>query len=144
MDLRVQSGITMRIMASLLLIAASLVAQTGHKTVEVVDTPPKTDLQVPADAVPAHWEFRTVHSDKEVTSAVADGWQFVSMGSDSNYLLKRWTGKTMPILRSKVEPHYTRYAYQRGIEGDVLLSLVVGADGIPKNVSVERSLDDGL
>lgn len=135
----VSAGIT-SVLATAMALAQQ---QSAHQPVEIVATPPETTQLAPVD-VPPRWEFRTVHSDQELTAAVADGWEFVSMGADSSYLVKRWTGKTVPILKSKVEPRYTKLAYQRRIQGNVLLGLVVGTDGIAKNLSVVRSLDDGL
>lgn len=49
-----------------------------------------------------------------------------------------------PVLRSKVEPEYTEEARAARIEGAVVLSLVVGKEGVPYNIHVVRSLDAGL
>jgi protein TonB len=49
-----------------------------------------------------------------------------------------------PILVSKVEPAYTEEARKAKYSGTVLLSIVIGADGLPRNVHVIRPLGHGL
>ena len=49
-----------------------------------------------------------------------------------------------PELIYNTEPSYTPEARKAGISGIVLLSLIVDADGKPRNVSVVRGLDHGL
>ncbi len=49
-----------------------------------------------------------------------------------------------PKLTKKVEPEYTVAAKKAKIQGTVLLSVVVGKNGIVQKVTVERSLDPGL
>jgi len=49
-----------------------------------------------------------------------------------------------PTVISKVEPEYTNEARRKNISGNVLLSLVVDKDGIPKNIKVLSPLDPGL
>ena len=49
-----------------------------------------------------------------------------------------------PRLIYKVEPHYTKLASEKGIQGEVELSLVVTSDGIPAKIRVLRSLDPDL
>jgi TonB family protein len=53
-------------------------------------------------------------------------------------------GVTAPTVRSQVSPLYTSDAMQRKIQGAVVLEMIVGADGVPYNVRVQRSLDIGL
>ena len=53
-------------------------------------------------------------------------------------------GVTAPTVRSQVSPLYTSDAMQRKIQGAVVLEMIVGADGAPYNVRVQRSLDAGL
>jgi TonB family protein len=50
-------------------------------------------------------------------------------------------GVTAPTLLSQVRPNYTSDAMQRKIQGTVVLEMVVGTDGIPRDVRVVRSLD---
>ncbi len=49
-----------------------------------------------------------------------------------------------PVLTQQVEPAYTKEARKRNISGDILLSLVVDADGTPKNIKVVSPLGLGL
>jgi TonB family protein len=49
-----------------------------------------------------------------------------------------------PVVISKHEPKYSSEARKAGLQGSVLVSLVVGTDGIPQNVKVLRGLGLGL
>lgn len=49
-----------------------------------------------------------------------------------------------PRVISKVDPQYTEEARRQKIEGPVLLSVVVGTDGMAHDISVIKSLDAGL
>jgi TonB family protein len=49
-----------------------------------------------------------------------------------------------PKLIKKTEPQYTEQATADQISGLVLLSLTVGADGVPKDISVVKGLGAGL
>jgi TonB family protein len=49
-----------------------------------------------------------------------------------------------PTLRVKVEPRYSEAAKNARLEGSVLLSIVINEDGIPRNISVVKSLGMGL
>lgn len=49
-----------------------------------------------------------------------------------------------PRLISKKEPEYTAAAKKAKIEGTVLLSVVIGKNGVVQKVTVTRSLDPGL
>jgi TonB family protein len=51
---------------------------------------------------------------------------------------------TMPSVIYKVDPEYTDDAHDAKIQGTVVLSVVVGADGLAHDVSITRSLDPGL
>jgi TonB family protein len=52
--------------------------------------------------------------------------------------------QTLPKVVSKVEPNYTDDARNAKIEGPVVLSLIVDAQGRPEKVQVTKSLDKGL
>jgi TonB family protein len=54
------------------------------------------------------------------------------------------SGVTAPTLVREVRPIYTAEARRRGIEGDVVLKIVVRRDGSVGNVTVIRSLGAGL
>ena len=49
-----------------------------------------------------------------------------------------------PLLVSKVEPEYSEEARKAKFSGAVMLSLVVGADGVPRDIHVVRQLGLGL
>jgi len=53
-------------------------------------------------------------------------------------------GITAPKAVSMPQPEYTDQARRKKINGTVLLSLVVGADGTVRDPAVTRSLDKGL
>jgi TonB family protein len=51
---------------------------------------------------------------------------------------------TSPSVIYKVEPAYTEDARQQKIAGTVVLSVVVGTDGLAHDINISRSLDSGL
>jgi TonB family protein len=53
-------------------------------------------------------------------------------------------GAAPPVLISKQDPVYTQAARDAKIQGDVLLSVEIDPEGIPRNMQVARSLDPGL
>src|SRR5260221_12183040 len=52
--------------------------------------------------------------------------------------------KTEPRLIRKVEPQYTKEALAAKIQGTVVLSLTIEADGVPSDIKVVRRLGMGL
>lgn len=54
------------------------------------------------------------------------------------------SGITPPTLLREVKPHYTEEARRRGIEGDVVLEIVVRADGTVGEVTLLQRLGSGL
>jgi len=53
-------------------------------------------------------------------------------------------GVSAPRVASKREPHYSEEAEIARLQGTVTVSLVVGEDGIPRNIRVSKSLGLGL
>jgi len=53
-------------------------------------------------------------------------------------------GKTLPVPIYKPEPAYTEAARLAKINGSVTLKMTVGADGVPTDIRVIKSLDPGL
>jgi TonB family protein len=51
---------------------------------------------------------------------------------------------TMPSVIYKVDPEYTEEAHSARIEGTVVLSVVVGAEGLAHDISIVKSLNPGL
>jgi TonB family protein len=53
-------------------------------------------------------------------------------------------GVTSPKVTSKVEPAYTPEAKEAKIQGGVVITAVINAEGRPEEITVTRSLDPGL
>src|SRR6185312_14214386 len=53
-------------------------------------------------------------------------------------------GVTAPKLVHHVNPEYTDQARKAKLNGTVVLSLIVGTDGVPKSIKVIRPLGMGL
>ena len=51
---------------------------------------------------------------------------------------------TAPHAVYAPDPDYTKEARKKHLQGSVLLNITVGADGVPYNLSVRRSLDSSL
>jgi len=51
---------------------------------------------------------------------------------------------SMPAAISRTEPEYTPAARAAGIQGAVTLSIIVGKDGLLRDIRVVKSLDPGL
>jgi len=51
---------------------------------------------------------------------------------------------TSPKVIHKVEPEYTKEALDAKIEGEVILSFMIGTDGIPSDIRLLRGLGKGL
>jgi len=51
---------------------------------------------------------------------------------------------TAPHVISRVDPQYTDEAHAAKVEGTVLLSVVVGADGIAHDINVVKGIGSGL
>ena len=53
-------------------------------------------------------------------------------------------GVSAPSLLRKVEPEYSDEARRKNISGNILLSIIVGKDGVPRNIKVISPLGFGL
>jgi periplasmic protein TonB len=51
---------------------------------------------------------------------------------------------TPPHVIDRADPDYTKEALDAKIEGDVILSLIIGTDGIPSDIKLIRGLGKGL
>lgn len=49
-----------------------------------------------------------------------------------------------PRVAHRVEPEYTKEALDAKVEGDVILSLTIGTDGVPSDIKLVRGLGMGL
>ena len=68
-------------------------------------------------------------------------------GSGGNYgggLRKIGGGVSMPEVTYKVEPEFSEEARKAKFMGTVMVGLIVGADGLPKNVHIVRGVGMGL
>lgn len=64
--------------------------------------------------------------------------------TSADKVYKMSDGIQAPKVLHKVDPDYTEEAKAAGIDGTVLLSVVVGADGQARAITVVRALDAGL
>ena len=53
-------------------------------------------------------------------------------------------GVTLPKLTHKVEPHYSQLALDAGVQGNVLLELIIDDHGVPHDLAVRSPLGFGL
>lgn len=66
------------------------------------------------------------------------------MAQDTEPIYRVGPGVSAPGLLHKVEPQYSEEASKAELEGKVLLQVVVGTDGKPRDIKVIRSLGLGL
>lgn len=87
--------------------------------------------------------------DEEALKAVAK-WRFAPATRNGEPVSSAMVVKVdfdlavAPVLILKHEPEYTKQAREKGRSGNVLLSLIVGADGVPTNIKVISPLGLGL
>ena len=55
--------------------------------------------------------------------------------------MREGSGAQPPTLLRGVDPKYTTEAMRAKVQGDVTLEVLVGADGMVKDVRVQKSLD---
>lgn len=65
-------------------------------------------------------------------------------GTDSGKVYKIGNGASAPRAIYQPSPEYSEKARKKKFQGTCLLSLIVGADGKPHDVRVERALGLGL
>jgi len=53
-------------------------------------------------------------------------------------------GVMAPKVLQKTDPIYTKDASDAKIQGPVILSVIVGSDGVARDIQVKQSLDPGL
>jgi TonB family protein len=68
----------------------------------------------------------------------------VLIGQQTDTVVKMGPGVTAPKVLQKTDPAYTKDASDAKIQGTVLLSMVVGSDGVARDITVKKSLDPGL
>ena len=75
------------------------------------------------------------------------GWAQILAPSESPQTEKVYrlgAGITSPKPTKRVDPEFSEEARRDKVQGIVILSLVVGVDGIPRDITVKRSLGHGL
>jgi TonB family protein len=106
----------------------------------------REQLETPPDVRPTgarHYSMTTTYSRIELNASLdASLFQFDPPSGSQQVSGSHRT--TPPALTSKREPKYTSEARKAGLQGTVLMSLVVGTDGVPQNVKVLRGLGLGL
>jgi TonB family protein len=70
--------------------------------------------------------------------------QFSQPAKGKLKIYKMSDGMTPPRVLYKLEPQYTEDARAAKISGPVILMLVVGSDGVARDIQVKQSLDPGL
>jgi TonB family protein len=68
-------------------------------------------------------------------------WMTVAAAQDAAHVYQSKDGVTLPKLVKEVKPEYTQAAKDAGIQGNVILSIVVRDTGTVGDVEVTRSLD---
>jgi protein TonB len=79
-----------------------------------------------------------------VGNGFGDGFGDGSGGGQGGGVYKIGGDVSAPILVAKVEPEYSEEARKAKYSGTVLLSIIVGVDGVPRNIHVVRPLGLGL
>jgi protein TonB len=64
--------------------------------------------------------------------------------AQSDQIYKVGGDVTMPRVVYRVDPQYTEEARSEKVSGTVMLNLVIGADGLARDINVLKSLDPGL
>ncbi len=67
-----------------------------------------------------------------------------AQGQPADTVYRIGNGVSAPNVLSKVDPEYTREARKANLEGSVLLSMVVGRDGLAHDIKVVNGLGSGL
>jgi TonB family protein len=75
-----------------------------------------------------------------VTYARCDG----TKSDPDTIVFRAGKGLTPPRIIKQVDPDYSESARKAGVEGSVIVKLVVDKDGSPRNICIERSLRDDL
>jgi TonB family protein len=65
-------------------------------------------------------------------------------GAQTEHVYKTGGDVISPSVIFKVDPQYTEDARRDKISGSVVLSMVIGTDGLARDISVQKSLDPGL
>jgi TonB family protein len=132
------------ILISILLFAIAVPAQSGRK-LKVVKTPPPAAEQPTRGPSPAADEPPPVTAEKrEYYRCSDDGSLARIMTDDDDQVLSPKDVDTRAAIITKPPPGYTREARRRSVQGIVVLSVVLSADGTIGRIGVVRALPAGL
>lgn len=59
-------------------------------------------------------------------------------------VFRKGIGLTPPRIMKRIDPDYPESARKDGVEGSVIVKLVVDKDGSPRNICIERGLRDDV
>lgn len=109
----------------------------------------KTNLKTRIARLLDHRIARTTSRANLIRTAIGfaivlAGFGVLSAQTETVYEYKPGGDVTSPRVLSKVDPAYTEDARQQKIAGSVVLSMVIGTDGLAHDISVNKSLDPGL
>lgn len=92
----------------------------------------------------AHYSLEVAYSRVDFNPALGEGVFRFDPPPGSQEVAEAGVPTTPPAIVTKHEPKYTREPIKANLGGSVILSLVVGADGVPRDVKVLRGLGLGL
>ncbi len=126
--------------------ANSPVAEMTDELVEISSAAIADSMfQVPSGYTAAPVEDLMAAMRPRVTAAVAANSPTTQPPTPiAGPIFQAGNGVTQPTLASKVDPDYTEEARAAKIQGTVVLAVVIGTDGRPRDFKVTRSLDPGL
>lgn len=133
------------VLISVLFLSVWVPAQSGRKS-KVVKAPQPAPTEEPTPApTPKEPDPLAVIAEKRESYRCSDDGSLARiMTEDNEQVLLPKEVDTRATILSKPPPGYTREARRRSIQGLVILSVVLSADGTIGRVAVERALPAGL
>lgn len=122
-------------------------------TIEVIDIPESLDIPPPPEELPKPQVPIEAAPDAEVEDDVEIADTLVEDFSDFNSLPTGGAGgsgngfvafDTKPEIVKWVQPQYSEFAREAGLEGVVMVDVLVGTDGRVKEARVSRSVHSAL
>lgn len=122
-------------------------------TIEVIDIPDAIDIPPPPEELPKPQVPIEAAPDAEVEEDVEIADTLVEDFSDFNTLPTGGAGgsgngfvafDTKPEILNWVQPKYSEFAREAGLEGTVMVDVLVGTDGRVKDARVSRSVHSAL
>jgi periplasmic protein TonB len=122
-------------------------------TIEVIDIPDAIDIPPPPEELPKPQVPIEAAPDAEVEDDVEIADTLVEDFSDFNSLPTGGAGgsgngfvafDTKPEIINYVKPKYSEFAREAGLEGTVMIDVLVGTDGRVKEARISRSVHSAL